>query len=113
MKPLTQPGDSGVNVSSSPAPAPASAAQLDELEHQIDQLSSRAVAVNNSLDIMQEQQHRQGVGMRGDMVTRQASMKNNLAKAQDALQHGDASRAQRYADLTQGDLAVLENFLGR
>ena len=62
---------------------------------------------------MQEQQHQQGVGMRGDIVTRQASMKNNLAKAQDALQHGDVTRGQRYADLTQGDLNALEHFLGR
>jgi serine/threonine protein kinase len=115
MKPLTQPGGSAANISSGQpsAPPPASAAQLDQLEHEIDQLSSRAVAVNNSLDIMQEQQHQQGVGMRGDIVMRQASMKNNLAKAQDALQHGDVTRGQRYADLTQSDLDALEHFLGR
>ncbi len=96
-----------------PSPPLPSAAQMDELEHEIDQLAARAAAVNNSLDIMQEQQHQQGVGTRGDVVMRQASMKNDLAKAQDAFQHGDAVRAQRYADLTQSDLGVLEHFLGR
>jgi serine/threonine-protein kinase len=96
-----------------PAPPPPSAAQMDELEHEIDQLNARAAAVNNSLDIMQEQQHQQGVGMRGDIVMHQSSMKTNLRKAQDALQQGDAARAQRYADMTQTDLAALEHFLGR
>lgn len=101
------------SVAQPPAPPPPSAAQLDEVEHEIDQLTARAAAVNNSLDIMQEQQHQQGVGMRGDIVMHQSSMKTNLRKAQDALQQGDATRAQRYADLTQTDLAVLEHFLGR
>ena len=86
---------------------------MDQLEHEIDQLTSRAAAVNNSLDTMQAQQQKMGVGMRGDIVSRQASMKLNLSKAQEAFNHGDAGRAQRYADLTQSDLGALEKFLGR
>jgi len=103
--------------STAPVPPPATpqpnAAEMDQLEHEIDQLTARAEAVNNSLDTMQAQQRASGYGMRGDIVAKQSSMKLNLSKAQDAFQHGDAARAQRYADLAQNDVSALEHFLGR
>jgi eukaryotic-like serine/threonine-protein kinase len=102
-------GDSGMA-----APGAASdTAQLDELEHDVDQLSNRAAAVNSGLDRLQQQQAASGYGLRGDMVERQASMKANLFKAEEAMQHRDATRAKKYVDLTGKDLEVLEHFLGR
>jgi len=96
------------------APQPANdAASLDELEHQVDQLSNRAAAVNSSLDRLQQQQNAAGYGLRGDIAARQASMKNNLAKAQDAVGRGDTQRAKRYMDSAESDVEALENFLGR
>jgi hypothetical protein len=47
------------------------------------------------------------------MVAKQASMKNNLAKAQEALDRGDAARAKKYSGLAQADAEALEHFLGR
>ena len=35
------------------------------------------------------------------MVAHQASMKGNLFKAEEAMQHKDAVRAKKYADLTE------------
>jgi len=93
--------------------APASAADLDALEHEVDQLTARAGAVNSSLDAMQRAQNAQGYGLRGDIAGRQESMKVNLQKAQSAVEHGDATRARRYIDLTQSDVETLEHFLGR
>ena len=89
------------------------AASLDELERQVDQLSNRAAAVNSSLDRLQQQQNAAGYGLRGDIAARQASMKNNLAKAQDAVGRGDTQRAKRYMDLAESDVEALEHFLGR
>jgi hypothetical protein len=110
-------GAPGPNGAAPPPPAPApdvpNAAALDEIEHQVDQLTARAAAVNNSLDTMQRQQQASGYGMRSDIVAKQASMKLNLSKAQDAVEHHDVSRAERYAALTQSDLSTLEHFLGR
>ncbi|MGB8889180.1 MAG: serine/threonine-protein kinase [Candidatus Korobacteraceae bacterium] len=111
-------GAPGPNPGAPPAPAAPqpdvpNSAQMDELEHQIDQLTARAAAVNNSLDTMQRQQQASGYGMRGDIVAKQASMKMNLSKAQEAFDHHDAARAERYAALTQSDLSTLEHFLGR
>jgi len=87
-------------------------ADLDELRDNVDQLSNRVVAVNASLDRLQQQQNAAGYGLRGDIAARQASMKNNLAKAQTALERGDTQKAKKYMDLTQSDVEALENFLG-
>jgi hypothetical protein len=89
-----------------------SAAEMDELEKDVDQLSNRAAAVNSGLDHLQQQQAASGYGLRGDMVERQASMKSNLYKAEEALQHHDVARAKKYADMAGKDLEVLERFLG-
>ena len=80
-------------------------AQMDELEKTVDQLSNRAAAVNSSLDRLQQQQAASGYGLRGDMVARQASLKSNLAKAEEALQNRDLARAKKYADLASTDAA--------
>jgi len=56
-----------------PAEDPAKKRLLAELEHQLDQLSSRAAAVNSSLDRLQQQQAAAGYGLRGDMVAKQAT----------------------------------------
>jgi len=92
--------------------AAASSAQLEELEKSVDQLSNRAAAVNSSLDRLQQQQAASGYGLRGDMVERQASMKSNLFKAEEALQHRDAARTKKYVDLAGADADILERFLG-
>ena len=96
------------------APLPGNgAADLDEVEHEVDLLSNRADAVNSGLDRLQQQQSSAGYGLRGDMVAKQASMKNNLSKAQDAIEHGDSARAKKYANLAQSEVEALEHFLGR
>jgi eukaryotic-like serine/threonine-protein kinase len=113
-KPLAQAAGaatgSGGAASSQPAP---DTAELDAVEHEIDQLTSRAAAVNNSLDNLQRQQQAQGYGLRGDIVSKQASMQLNLAKAQNAIGQNNAAQARRYAEMTAADLEALEKFLGR
>jgi len=87
-------------------------ASLEELENEVDQLSNRAAAVNSSLDRLQQEQSAAGFGLRGDMVARQSSMKGNLFKAEEAIQHRDAARTKKFVELTGRDLDVLERFLG-
>jgi type IV secretory pathway VirB10-like protein len=93
-------------------PAPP-AFDLNALEHDIDQLSARAGGVNSSIDRLREEQSRDGFGLRGDISSRQESMKLNLSKAQDAISRGDGARAKRYSDLANADFEALEKFLGR
>jgi hypothetical protein len=97
------------NAQAQPA---ANSAQLDEIEHQIDQLHTRAGSVNASLERMQREQGAAGYGLRGDITTRWTSMKLNLSKAQNAIEHNDAGRAKRYADAADSDMSALESFLG-
>jgi len=96
------------------APPPdASAAQLNELEHQIDQASGRAAAVKSSLDVLKQSMSRQGLGMRGDIVAAEARMDNDIAKADGALQNGDGARAKTYLDQAETEISTIERFLGR
>jgi cell division protein FtsB len=95
------------------AAAKANKEELDKLEHEIDQLTSRSAAVNASLTTLQRQQATSGYGLRGDMVARQASMNLNLSKAQEAITHNDAERARRYTEKATADIEALEKFLGR
>ena len=94
------------------AAAKEAAAKLDQLEHELDQLSNRAAAVNSSLDRLQHQQAGAGYGLRGDMAAKQASMKTNLAKAADAAQRGDITRAEKFTKMAENDVEALERFLG-
>jgi eukaryotic-like serine/threonine-protein kinase len=89
------------------------AKQLDEVEHQIDQLTARAGGVSSSLDNLKRQQAASGYGLRGDMAEHESSMKLNLSKAQNAIEHNDLERAKRYAGMAEADVEALEKFLGR
>jgi len=98
------------DTSSSP---PDNSAELAEIEEQIDQLSSRAVAVNDSLDNLRRQQSAQGLGLRGDIAAAQERMKVHVDKAQAAVQNRDLEGAKKYAAQAEVDLDRLEKFLGR
>ncbi len=102
----------GKNAGAPGASAGTNAAELEELEDQEQQISSRAGAVNSSLDQLQQQQSSAGYGLRGDIVAKQSDMKANLSKAENALQQKDAAKAKKYMGLAQGDLEALEHFLG-
>ena len=95
------------------AAARAKAAELDRIEHEIDQLSARAASVNSSVEGIKRQQEAMGVGLRGDVASHLAGMQVNLAKAQDAIGSGDIERAKRYVGLADRDVEALEKFLGR
>ena len=92
---------------------PQPALDFDQLETEIDQLLVRASVVNRSLETMQQQQARQGLGLRGDMAGRQTSMNLNLTRAQQAVQQQNAGRAVKFKAMAEADIEALERFLGR
>ncbi len=106
-----------LNAPTPPASAPdvpaVNTVQLQQLEHDLDLLGSRAEAVNSSLDNMRQAQATQGLGMRGDIVAAQQRLQSYLGKAQTALHNQDASGAKKYLDLAESQVALLEKFLGR
>jgi len=86
--------------------------QMEQLEKEVDQLSSRTSAVNDSLDNLRRQQSADGFGLRGDMASTQESLKIHMSKAQQALQNQDVKSARRYLDLAEPEVEKLEKFLG-
>jgi hypothetical protein len=76
-------------------------------------VSIRAGAVNDSVDRLRDEQARQGLGLRGDIVARQRSLSLNLSRAEEALNRGDVAAAERYSAAAQSDADALEKFLGR
>jgi serine/threonine-protein kinase len=94
-------------------PLPDNSAALADLEQQVDQLSGRAVAVNDSLDNLRRQMGSQGLGLRGDIAAAQERMKIHLEKAQAAVQSRDAENVKKHAAQAETELEQLERFLGR
>ncbi|HEV2382748.1 MAG TPA: protein kinase [Terriglobia bacterium] len=93
--------------------APADSAALDDLEHQMDQLSSRAGAVKSSIDKLRNEQNAQGYNLRGDIAAAADRVETYMSKAQQALQSQDARNTKRYMDLAEPEVDKLEKFLGR
>jgi hypothetical protein len=85
---------------------------LDDMETEDDHLESRAAAIESSLDALEQQMHSQGVGLRGDMVTARSNLRNDLAKAKQAMESADIERARHYLDLAHHEAEKLEAFLG-
>ena len=90
----------------------ASKAELEGLEQDVDQTSSRSNAVSGSLDNMRRSLTAQGLNLRGDIASAEELMKINLDKAQQAMQNHDAKGARKYLNLAQGNLQKIEKFLG-
>ena len=100
--------------SATPGTPPAdNSAELADVEQQVDQLSARAAAVNDSLDNLRRQQSAQGLGLRGDIASAQERMKIHVGKAQAALESGEVEKARKYAAQAEAEMEELEKFLGR
>ena len=86
---------------------------LDDMETEDDHLESRAAAIESSLDTLEQQMRASGFGLRGDMVAARGNMRNDLAKAKQAMDSADTDRARHYLDLAHREVEKLEGFLGR
>jgi serine/threonine-protein kinase len=106
--------DAGSNErpETSAAAANAGTSDLEKAKRELELLSPRAISVNESLDILRQQQAAQGLGMREDIASTEKLMNANLAKARTALQNGDANQAENLLDGAQKNLEELEKFLG-
>jgi serine/threonine-protein kinase len=92
---------------------PPDSAALEQLEHQMDLLSSRASAVSGSIEKLRSEQNAQGYNLRGDIAAAADRMATYMNKAQQALQNQDAKNTKRYMDLAEPEVEKLEKFLGR
>ena len=86
---------------------------FDAMETELDQLDSRQASVESSIDNLEQQLHRDGLGLRGDMVASRSNMRTDMAKAKQAMEASDTERARRYMDMAHREIEHLEAFLGR
>jgi hypothetical protein len=108
----SQGGAQQAGSTASQAPA-ADSAELDELEHQMDQLSSRATAAHDGVENLRRQQSQQGLNLRGDISAAEDRMGTYMGKAQAAFQNQDAKGTKKFMELAETEVETLEKFLGR
>jgi eukaryotic-like serine/threonine-protein kinase len=111
-KPSQPPGGQQAESQPSKQPPRPDPAQLAELDHEMDQISSRQAAANAGLDSFQSAQSAQGFQLRGDIVAAQQRMQVYAAKAQSALQAQDIENTKKYLELMETELGKIEKFLG-
>jgi serine/threonine protein kinase len=111
---VQQPASIGMPAQQMPAAqAPSSSAEIEQVQHEVDQLTSRAMAVSQSLDGVRRGQAAQGLGLRGDIAASEQRMKTDLNAAQSALDKQDAAGARKHMDYAAAEAEKLEKFLGR
>jgi len=87
--------------------------ELDKLQDELDQLSSRARAAKDSVENLRRQQNAQGLNLRSDIAAAEDRMGSDIDKAQAALQNQNARDARRYMEKAEADVETLEKFMGR
>jgi serine/threonine-protein kinase len=96
-----------------PQAQPADSGELEKLQDELDQLSSRARAAKDSVENLRRQQNAQGLNLRGDIAATEDRMGSDIDKAQAALQNRNAKDARRYMEKAEAEVETLEKFLGR
>jgi uncharacterized protein YicC (UPF0701 family) len=76
-------------------------------------LSARANAVRGTLQRLEEQQRKEGYGLRGDISASWKRMEHLLDQAEKAIQGQDLGAARRNLNLAEHEADKLEKFLGR
>jgi len=99
-----------------PVALPVAAAEppeMQQLRERMIQIQSRASAVSNSMQRIEQQQSRQGQSMRSDMVASRESMLYLMDEARKAVNSGNVDLLKRNLGLAERQIEKLETFLGR
>jgi serine/threonine-protein kinase len=97
-----------------PPPArPAVNPEAAQLRNQLNELSIRANTARSGLQSFQQQQSRQGLGLRADIREAQTRLDFQLQESMMALQAGDFETARTSMRYAQSAVETIEKFLGR
>jgi serine/threonine-protein kinase len=123
--PPAAPAQSAQNFAPAPVPQAAPAAppspvvnpavnpEAQELRQRFNDVSIRATTARNGLHSFEQQQARQGLGLRADIREAQARMDYQLQEATAYLQRGDIDNARTSLRYAQSAVETIEKFLGR
>jgi hypothetical protein len=86
---------------------------LGDLREQLVLLGTRAGAIKRSVQTMQAEQNRTGVGMRPDVTAGMQRMEFYLDETEAALRAGDPAKGKKSLSSAEKEVGKLENFMGR
>ena len=84
-----------------------------ELRDQYNELAIRANTARAGLRSFEQQQSRQGLGLRADIREAQTRLDYQLQEAMSSLQSGDMEGTRRNLRYAQSAVETIEKFLGR
>ena len=96
-----------------PAPARPTAAEMNELRQNYNQVAIRVGAAKSGLRALQQQMQRQGVDIRGDMLEAESRMDYLMKESMDSMRAGDADSSRTSLQMAERSLEAIEKFLGR
>ena len=96
-----------------PQPAPPTNQAAAELRDEYNQLVIRANTARAGLRSFEQQQSRQGLGLRADIREAQVRLDYQLQEAMSTLQSGDMEGTRRNLRYAQSAVETIEKFLGR
>ncbi len=96
----------------SPAPPPVNR-EYTQLRAQLNELTIRANSASAGLESFQQQQSRQGLGLRADIREAKTRLDYQLQEAMSQLQSGDYESARQSMRYAQNAVETIEKFLGR
>ena len=111
--PAQEPPPAAPVVETKPSPPPVDQAALDHATERLGMLSARANAVRGTLQHLEEQQRKEGYGLRGDISASWKRMEHLLDQAENAIKGQDLAAARRNLNLAEREADKLEKFLGR
>jgi hypothetical protein len=95
-----------------PAPAPVNR-QYAQVREQLNELTIRANSASAGLQSFQQQQSRQGLGLRADIREAKTRLDYQLQEAMSSVQNGDLEAARQSMRYAQSAVETIEKFLGR
>ncbi len=94
-------------------PAPAPNREAAQLRQQFNELTIRANTAGSGLRSFEQQQSRQGLGLRADIREAKTRLDYQLQEAASAIQNGDPESARQSLRYAQSAIETIEKFLGR
>ncbi len=112
-QPPAQPPAAAQPAAQAPAADLAKAAALRETQKAWPMLASRAGAISTTLQNLQNEQKRSGLGLRGDISASWKRMEYYMDQAEAAISAKDPALAKENMDSADREIQTLEKFLGR
>ena len=95
------------------APAGPSPQEIRKVQDRLADMGARVDAARNGVDSIRHQQQAQGMDLRGDILTAESRLSNDMNQANQALNRHDLDAANQYLDRAEHELTTLEKFLGQ